>query len=115
MTDEQLNRFRTILEQKLEAVTNSHEEHRSSLSATQDRSDVESGDWSQELENVEVEEQVVNSEEFYIEKIRAALTRMDRGTYGICEGCGAEIPLARLEAKPSVSLCLNCQQEKEAA
>lgn len=115
MTDEELNRFKTILEQRLETVSSSRDEHRGSLSSTQDRTDVESGDWPQELENLEVEEQVVNSEEWYLEKIRGALIRIEKGTYGICEGCGEEIPLARLEAKPSVSLCVTCQEAKEAA
>ena len=33
-------------------------------------------------------------------EVEAALTRMDDGTYGLCEVCGGEIPEARLEARP---------------
>ena len=43
-----------------------------------------------------------------------ALERIDRGIYGLCESCGSAIPEARLEAKPSVSLCLSCQEAHEA-
>jgi DnaK suppressor protein len=39
-----------------------------------------------------------------------ALTTMDRGTYGICESCGNEISLERLEALPSAALCISCKQ-----
>jgi DnaK suppressor protein len=37
-----------------------------------------------------------------------ALAKLDEGTYGICDSCGAEIPLARLEALPDSVLCVNC-------
>ena len=42
-----------------------------------------------------------------------ALQRIEAGTYGKCTSCDAEIQLARLKAKPSVSLCTKCQEDKE--
>ena len=48
-----------------------------------------------------------------LEKIDLALDRIDAGTYGVCMGCGGDIPAARLEVKPSVSLCVECQSKKE--
>jgi len=44
---------------------------------------------------------------------RVALARMDAGTYGTCERCGAEIPAARLEAVPTASLCITCKEVEE--
>ena len=43
-----------------------------------------------------------------IEQIQAALARMDDGRYGICGSCRQPIPLERLEATPSASLCEPC-------
>jgi len=43
-----------------------------------------------------------------IEEIDAAMARVDAGTYGICESCGARIPVERLEAIPHVRLCVAC-------
>jgi DnaK suppressor protein len=37
-----------------------------------------------------------------------ALAKLDDGTYGICDSCGATIVPARLEALPDSVLCLNC-------
>lgn len=48
-----------------------------------------------------------------LESVRAALRAMDQGTYGICERCGAEIPIERLEIYPDTSLCVKCQAEVE--
>jgi len=39
----------------------------------------------------------------------------DDRRYGECAGCGGTIPIARLRAKPSVSLCVACQEKKESA
>ena len=38
--------------------------------------------------------------------IDAALARLEAGTYGRCEVCGAEIPQARLAARPFAATCL---------
>ena len=43
-------------------------------------------------------------------EIRAALERVERGTYGPCERCGTEINPERLEAIPWVRLCIRCAQ-----
>ena len=42
--------------------------------------------------------------------VRAALARMDEGTYGVCIHCEEEIKPKRLEAVPWAAYCVNCQQ-----
>ncbi len=46
-------------------------------------------------------------------RVEKALQRMAEGQYGICEGCGCSIPLARLTALPYATLCIKCQREAE--
>ena len=41
-------------------------------------------------------------------QIRAALARIAAGSYGACANCGAEIPVARLEAQPMATRCIKC-------
>ena len=51
-------------------------------------------------------------------KIEEALERVEDGTFGICEACGEEIGLKRLEARPVTTLCIDCktiQETKEKA
>ena len=38
--------------------------------------------------------------------IDEALSKLDKGTYGICEECGRPIGEARLEAMPTARLCI---------
>ena len=40
--------------------------------------------------------------------VRAALMRIENGTYGACVNCGAEIPEARLEVQPTATACVKC-------
>ncbi len=46
-------------------------------------------------------------------KIDQALSRIDDGSYGFCEETGEEIGLARLEARPIATLCLDAQERWE--
>ena len=48
-------------------------------------------------------------------KIKEALDRIDKGTYGICEECEEEISEARLKARPVTTLCIDCKREQETA
>lgn len=48
-----------------------------------------------------------------LKKIEKALEKIDNGTYGICESCGREIPIERLEARPVTDLCIDCKTEQE--
>jgi len=48
-----------------------------------------------------------------IRKIDKALIRIDEGEYGYCEETGEEIGLARLEARPIATLCLDAQERWE--
>jgi len=45
--------------------------------------------------------------------ITEALERIDAGTYGVCEECGAEIPAARLEVVPEARYCVRCKDRVE--
>jgi DnaK suppressor protein len=47
------------------------------------------------------------------DKIRAALARLDAGTFGRCLACGGAIPTERLRARPVTDLCVGCKTEAE--
>ena len=65
------------------------------------------------ISNQWVDDRIAGHDGNLIEKIDLALERLEDGSYGKCMNCGDEIPTARLEVKPSVSLCVKCQEAKE--
>jgi DnaK suppressor protein len=48
-----------------------------------------------------------------ITQVERALERLDDGSYGWCERCGNPIPVERLAAFPSATLCVHCKQLEE--
>jgi DnaK suppressor protein len=48
-----------------------------------------------------------------INQVERALERLDDGSYGWCERCGNPIPVERLAAFPSATLCVTCKQLEE--
>jgi DnaK suppressor protein len=113
MTDEKLKEFKTRLTAERNAVTdrirNQEEEEKSLFRESDD-------DLVEQVSDptLEVLEKLTDSEEKLLCKIDLALSKIEKGAYGICDSCGGEIPLKRLEAKPSVFLCSDCQTEHEA-
>jgi len=48
-----------------------------------------------------------------MEKVDEALNRIDEGLYGICEGCGEDISVHRLKARPVATYCIDCKTKLE--
>ncbi len=54
-----------------------------------------------------------SSQRANLAKVEEALERIKKNSYGICEECGEEIPMKRLEALPFAQYCISCQQKLE--
>ena len=52
-------------------------------------------------------------EQRLLKKIEAAIDKIDNGTFGVCEACGEEINIKRLEARPATNMCIFCKTEQE--
>lgn len=50
------------------------------------------------------------NEQYIVSEARAALDRLDTGSYGKCEACGQPIAPARLEAIPFTRYCVKCAE-----
>jgi RNA polymerase-binding transcription factor DksA len=71
----------------------------------------QSKDWEElavEREEDEVLEGIGTSGLAEIERIRAALSRIAEGEYGVCVRCGEEISAERLDVLPATPFCRNC-------
>lgn len=52
-------------------------------------------------------------EQKLLKKIDEAIARIEGGTYGVCEDCGEQISIKRLEARPVTTLCIECKTRQE--
>ncbi|MFG1812868.1 TraR/DksA C4-type zinc finger protein [Kribbella sp. NPDC049174] len=56
---------------------------------------------------------LANNARDMLDQIERALSRIENGTYGICESCGNAIGKGRLQAFPRATLCVSCKEREE--
>ncbi len=69
------------------------------------------GDMGSEEYQYALNATLLANEQYIESESRAALRRMDDGTYGQCEACDRPIAKARLEAIPYARHCVNCAEQ----
>jgi RNA polymerase-binding transcription factor DksA len=75
-----------------------------------DHNDDDFSEMATEREDDEVLETVGIMADNEVQQIQLALSRIKLGSYGICQGCGIDIPPARLAAVPHAALCIDCAE-----
>src|SRR6476659_8766854 len=61
----------------------------------------------------EINSQLAELESRELAQIERALGKLRQGSYRVCEGCQKKIPIARLNALPFSTTCVDCQREME--
>ncbi|QQS54331.1 MAG: RNA polymerase-binding protein DksA [Candidatus Competibacteraceae bacterium] len=115
MNDQQKNHFRAIL---LAWKQELMEEGRRAVTSMQDEplNLPDPNDRASQEEEFTINLRARDRERKLLHKIDKALGRLASDDYGYCEGCGVEIGLRRLEARPTAELCIDCkhlEEEKE--
>lgn len=112
MNPSQLEHFRNLL---LEWKRNLLEGAGRTVNHMQDDSATypDPNDRATQEEEFSLELRTRDRERKLLSKINATLARMDSGDYGYCESCGVEIGVARLQARPTATLCIDCKTLQE--
>jgi RNA polymerase-binding transcription factor DksA len=53
-------------------------------------------------------ERSIDAVDELLDEVEGALSRLDDGTYGVCESCGGPIDDARLAESPTTQSCSSC-------
>lgn len=64
-----------------------------------------------ETENDQVLDALDDQIRAEMKQIEKIMTRIDEGTYGVCEACGEQIAPKRLEALPQATRCITCEEQ----
>jgi len=70
-------------------------------------------DEARSLAEVETHASLIEAAENRLEAIDDAVGRLAHNHYGLCEQCGNEISVARLQALPFAALCVACQRKHD--
>jgi len=96
-----LNDWKADLSNDIDRTVHTMQDEVTMFADPNDRASQES-DMALELRNRDRERKL-------IKKIDDTLRNLDNDEYGYCEGCGVEIGLKRLEARPTATLCIDCK------
>ena len=112
MSAKQLAHFRTILEtlkselmSDIERTVHTMQDEATVFADPNDRASQET-DIAIELRNRDRERKL-------IKKIEETIDHIESGDYGYCNGCGVEIGIKRLEARPTATMCIDCKTLEE--
>lgn len=101
---------RDVLNQKLATLLGIHERIAGHAGEPLEK------DWEEQalqLENVGIRDAVGEHNRAEVEAVRAALKRLDDGTYGVCVVCEGRIEPRRLEAMPTATTCRDCAETEQ--
>ena len=79
----------------------------------EDGNDSHMADSATETLDREIEQTLEDNAGHLLASIDAALGRIDDGSYGLCERCGAQIAEDRLTALPYATKCIECKRLEE--
>lgn len=117
-TAAETERIRAALAARLEELQQEYGQHLAEITELQrDRFTDTAGDDQADTGSKTFErEQEISLAHSILERstqVERALERLDEGSYGWCERCGDPIPVERLAAFPSATLCVRCKQLEE--
>lgn len=103
-----LEEEKKLLGKELENVGRRNPDNLSDWEATptdRDSSQADENTVADTVEDYDENLAIVHTLETRYNDLRVALDKIKQGTYGLCETCGEEISLERLEANPSARTC----------
>lgn len=108
-----LEKLRGILIQRREALVKALAGDNSLLNEMSKKGTGDVIDFALDSASDEIHSRLAEAESRELAHIQYALEKLDEGTYGKCEACDRNIPLARLEALPYATLCIECKRGVE--
>ena len=113
MNKAQLKKFRALLEEKRDEIVKKakqtlDEDMTLDANDLPDEMDLASSEYLQSFTF-----RLRGREKVFLDKIEKALAKIEDGSFGVCEECGEEISIKRLEARPETTLCIRCKEDQE--
>ncbi|MBX3206959.1 MAG: TraR/DksA C4-type zinc finger protein [Labilithrix sp.] len=113
MNKVQLKKFKTLLTEKRDEIV------KKAKQTLEEDMTLDSNDLPDEMDLASSEYlqsftfRLRGREKVFLDKIEKALRKIEDGSFGVCEECGEEISIKRLEARPETTLCIRCKEDQE--
>lgn len=116
LTKKQLKEYRDLLLERRNMLTGNIDSIGGAYSSKDGERDSASGDEADMGSQSVAQEfalSLLQNESGVVQKIDAAIARLDAGDFGFCEECEEPIAKPRLEAIPWTTNCVECQRRAE--
>ncbi len=114
LTVEQIQSFRErLLQSRMELLALAQTGKDASSTVTLDQTSVGRLSRMDALQGQAMSQERERRRQLELNRITAALQRIENGDYGYCSLCEEEIALKRLEFDPSTPLCIECADKNE--
>jgi DnaK suppressor protein len=110
---DQIIKMRNVLVRRRDALRKALAGDLSLLKELRDQQGSDVVDAALDTAQDEISSQLAEVESRELAHIEKALDRIRNGNYGLCESCSDKIPIARLNALPYATLCIECQRAEE--
>ena len=117
-SDEELDEFRGIINEKLEVAQQEYENYRAAATNADGNDTMDTSPTYKVLEegastlSKEEAGRLAQRQMKFIQNLQAALIRIENKTYGVCRETGKLIPKERLRAVPHATLSIEAKQGK---
>lgn len=117
-SDEELQEFKELILAKIDKAQHEYDTLRASLMNTSGNDVADTSPTFKALEEgadtlgKEEAARLAERQRQFIQKLQAALVRIENKTYGVCRATGQLIPKERLRAVPHATLSIDGKQEK---
>lgn len=117
-SDEELEEFRAIINEKLEVAQQEYENYRAAVTNADGNDTMDTSPTYKVLEegastlSKEEAGRLAQRQMKFIQNLQAALIRIENKTYGVCRETGKLIPKERLRAVPHATLSIEAKQGK---
>ena len=118
-SDEELEEFRAIINEKMQIAKQEYENYRAAVTNADGNDTVDTSPTYKVLEegastlSKEEAGRLAQRQMKFIQNLQAALVRIENGTYGICRETGKLIPKERLRAVPHATLSIEAKSQKK--
>jgi DnaK suppressor protein len=112
MDKKQIAKFKKVLLEEKERIMNNNSKSLDDIKVDADDLPDET-DLAQSEINQNLAFKLRDRDRLLLSKINEALSKIEDGTFGVCEDCEEPIEIRRLEARPISTLCISCKEVQE--
>ena len=105
----QIDELKVILLERRDSILSNINNSRLNIDQLKDQDIKDDLDYAELVSDSFTEGMIANHQLEEFKQIEEALTKISKGTYGICDMCSIVIPLGRLKAKPFAKFCTECR------